>query len=80
MFARLLLCAFLLLPLTPSAALSAAETKPYPLTTCIVSGDKIDAAVPAVVHNGQQVKFCCKACVKKFQANPEKYLIKLPKK
>lgn len=76
MIARLLLCAFLLLPLTASAA----DVKPYPLATCIVSGDKIDPAVPAVVHNGQQVKFCCKACVKKFQANPEKYLIKLPKK
>jgi YHS domain-containing protein len=75
MFARLLLCVFLLLPLTASAA----DVKPYPLATCIVSGDKIDPAVPAVVYNGQQVKFCCKACVKKFQANPEKYLIKLPK-
>lgn len=80
MFTRLLLGLFLLLPLTLPAALSAAETKPYPLATCIVSGDKIDPTVPAVVHNGQQVKFCCKACVKKFQANPEKYLIKLPKK
>jgi YHS domain-containing protein len=75
MFARLLLCVFLFLPLTASAA----DVKPYPLATCIVSGDKIDPAVPAVVYNGQQVKFCCKACVKKFQANPEKYLIKLPK-
>ncbi len=53
---------------------------PYPLATCIVSGDKIDPTVPAMVHNGQQVKFCCKACVKKFQAAPEKYLIKLPKR
>jgi hypothetical protein len=76
MFARLLLCVFLFLPLT----LSAAEMKPYPLATCIVSGDKLDPTVPPVTHNGQQVKFCCKACVKKFQANPEKYLIKLPKK
>lgn len=76
MFTRLLLCVFLFMPLT----LAAADVKPYPLATCIVSGDKIDPSVPAVVHKGQQVKFCCKACVKKFQANPEKYLIKLPKK
>lgn len=75
MSARLLLVLLLIAP----AALSAADVKPYPLPTCIVSGDKIDPSVPAVVHNGQQVKFCCKSCVKKFQANPEKYLIKLPK-
>ncbi|MBA3699845.1 MAG: YHS domain-containing protein [Planctomycetes bacterium] len=76
MLTRLFLLLLLFVPVT----LSAAEVKPYPLATCIVSGDKIDPSVPAVVHNGQQVKFCCKACVKKFQANPEKYLIKLPKK
>lgn len=76
MFARLFLCLLLVVPLS----LSAADVKPYPLTTCIVSGDKIDPSVPAVVHNGQQVKFCCKSCVKKFQAAPDKYLIKLPKR
>lgn len=76
MLARLFICLLLVVPLS----LSAADVKPYPLATCIVSGDKLDQSVPPVVHNGQQVKFCCKACVKKFQANPEKYLIKLPKK
>jgi YHS domain-containing protein len=75
MLARLLIALILLAPLT----LSAADVKPYPLTTCIVSGDKIDPTVPPVVYNGQQVKFCCKSCVKKFQSAPEKYLIKLPK-
>ena len=75
MLARLFICLLLLTPLD----LSAADVKPYPLATCIVSGDKLDPSVPALVHNGQQVKFCCKSCVKKFQANPDKYLIKLPK-
>jgi YHS domain-containing protein len=78
MLLRLFTCLALLLTL--GVSVSAAETKPYPLTTCIVSGDKLDPAVPAIVHNGQQIKFCCKSCVKKFQANPDKYLIKLPKK
>jgi hypothetical protein len=59
---------------------AAADAKAYPLGTCIVSGEKVDPAVPAVVHNGQQVRFCCKGCVKKFSANPDKYLIKLPKR
>ncbi len=75
MLTRILICACLMVPF----ALDAADVKPYPLTTCIVSGDKLDPSVPAVVQNGQQVLFCCKACVKKFLANPEKYLIKLPK-
>ncbi len=76
MFTRILICLCLLVP----CALHAADLKPYPLATCIVSGDKLDPTVPALTHNGQQVRFCCKACVKKFQANPDKYLIKLPKR
>ncbi len=74
---HLLTCVALLLFLGVSA--NAAEAKPYPLTTCIVSDDKLDSAV-SLVHNGQLIKLCCKSCVKKFQANPDKYLIKLPKK
>lgn len=61
----------------------AEDIKPYPLETCIVAGDKIDPSVPPVVYKGQQVKFCCKGCVKKFNANPDKYMTKLaqlPKK
>jgi hypothetical protein len=55
----------------------AAEPKPYPLTTCIVSGDKIDPNVPATVHNNQQVRFCCKGCIKKFEACPDKFMVRL---
>jgi hypothetical protein len=62
---------------TLAAPLAAAEAKPYPLATCIVSGDKIDPQVQTVVHNNQQVRFCCKGCVKKFQANPDKYMVRL---
>ena len=28
-------------------------------------------------HEGREVKFCCKPCVRKFNANPAKYLAKL---
>jgi len=31
------------------------------------------------VYNGQEVRFCCGPCVRKFHANPEKYLAKLRK-
>ena len=29
------------------------------------------------VYNGQTVKFCCKPCVREFNADPEKYLNKI---
>jgi hypothetical protein len=30
------------------------------------------------VYDGQEIKFCCKPCVAKFEKNPTKYLAKLP--
>lgn len=58
-----------------------AADKPYPLDTCIVSGNKLGTMGKVVVrsHEGQEIKFCCKPCVKKFEANPAKYLSKLKK-
>lgn len=58
-----------------------AKAKAYPLTTCIVSGEKLDAD-PAMksfsfVHEGQEIKLCCKSCKKKFDKTPETYLKKL---
>jgi len=51
----------------------------YPLTTCVVSGEKLGEMGPPVVinHKGTEVRFCCNSCVKKFNADPEKYLAKL---
>jgi YHS domain-containing protein len=42
-------------------------------TKCVVSGEDIDATV-TTVYKGQTYAFCCEDCVKKFNANPEKYL------
>ena len=55
------------------------EVKPYPLDTCIVSGEKLgEMGKPHVIqHNGQEIKFCCKDCVKEFNKDPDKYLKKL---
>lgn len=63
------------------ASTALAADKPYPLDTCIVSGNKLGTMGKVVVrsHEGQQIKFCCKPCVKKFDANPAKYLSKLKK-
>ena len=54
--------------------------KPYPLETCIVSGEKLggDMGKPYVfVEKGQEVKLCCKSCLKDFQKDPAKYLKKI---
>ena len=76
--------------LLPLAAF-AADTKPvkknaadYPLTTCVVSGDKLD-------HEGKPYEYtykvagkpdrvillCCKDCVADFEKEPAKYLKKI---
>lgn len=55
--------------------------KRYPLTTCLVTDNALGSMGEVVtrVHAGQEVKFCCKPCVKKFEAAPESYLNKLPR-
>jgi hypothetical protein len=48
---------------------------------CIVTGDTLggDNGPPvSVTYKGQTIKLCCKACVRKFNANPEKYLTPAP--
>ena len=75
--------ALLLLAILSSASfLRAEEAKPYPLTTCIVSGENLgEMGKPVLInHQGQQVGFCCDSCVGKFQKDPAKYLAKLPAK
>ena len=61
------------------AAEPAAVAKPYPLTTCIVSGEKLgEMGKPVMVdYKGQQVGFCCKSCLGDFDKEPAKYLAKL---
>lgn len=62
-----------------AACAAPAKTKPYTKDTCIVSGNKLGSMGTPVtrVHEGQEVKFCCKPCVKKFEKNPSKYLADL---
>jgi YHS domain-containing protein len=54
--------------------------KPYPLDFCLVSGDKIGGDMGAPIttnYMGQEIKFCCKDCVKDFRKDPAKYMKKL---
>jgi YHS domain-containing protein len=52
------------------------KTKEYPLTTCIVTENDLESMGGSLtkVYNGQEVKFCCRPCIRKFEKSPEKYL------
>ncbi len=52
------------------------KLKAYPLTTCIISGDKLGEMGAPVVYEykGREIKFCCKGCVKDFKKDPDKYV------
>ena len=58
-----------------------AKPKPYPLKTCLVTGDGLDDMDERVstVYEGQTFEFCCKPCLKKFNKNPGKYVKALQK-
>ena len=64
-------------------ATNAAPSKPipYPLKTCIVSGEELggdmgDPIVFVYTNNGanQEIKFCCPMCKPKFLKEPDKYM------
>ncbi len=54
------------------------DAKAYPYQTCLVSGEKLGTSGKDVVliHEGQELKFCCRNCLKKFRAAPRKYMEK----
>ncbi|MCX8091776.1 MAG: hypothetical protein N3I86_12740 [Verrucomicrobiae bacterium] len=68
---------------SPLAGLAAEKkeqkAKPYPLDTCLVSDEKLgEMGKPFVfVHEGQEIKLCCKSCKKGFDKDPAKYLKKI---
>jgi YHS domain-containing protein len=72
-----LLFSFAAAPLSGLAADKKAEKlKPYPLKTCVVSGDKLgEMGDPFVyAYEGREIKFCCKGCLKDFKKDPAKYI------
>lgn len=78
----------LALALLPTVAMDEDETKlkkviptaeTYPLSTCAVAGKTLGSmGAPVIhIHEGRQVKFCCKGCLPSFKKDPAKYLAKV---
>ena len=49
----------------------------YQLKTCVISGHELGSMGEPVewVHGNTLVKFCCGACIEKFEADPDKFLL-----
>lgn len=60
---------------------AAPKPKRYPLKSCIVTDNELGSMGKPLskTYGDQEVRFCCKPCVKKFEQNPAKYLKKLGK-
>lgn len=59
-------------------AADGAKAKAYPLKTCIVSDEKLEVDDTVTkVYDGQEIKFCCKKCIKEFEADKPKFMKKL---
>ena len=79
--ATLLTLSTLTAPLASLAADQNSEKKPKPyvLKTCAVSDEKLGSMGKPVsyVHEGREIQFCCKDCIKSFKKNPAKYVKKI---
>jgi len=55
------------------------KPKPYPLATCIVTGEKLgEMGAPFVhIYKDREIKFCCKSCLKNFNKDADRYLKKI---
>ena len=69
-----------------AAAEGSKEGKAYPITSCVVSGDKLGSMGKPYVYvykdpkvkddPGREIYFCCDGCLPDFQKDPAKYLKK----
>lgn len=63
------------------AADKATKAKPYPLKTCVVSGEEIndkgDMKPHVFTYEGREIKLCCEGCLKDFKKDSAKYIKKI---
>lgn len=75
----LILSLLLAVPVFAADKKAAANAKPFPLNACVVTDEKFggDMGDPYVfVHEGREMKLCCKSCLKEFNKNQAKYVKK----
>ena len=77
--AIVLTVAYVVAPLAVFAQDKKDAPKPYPLDKCIVSDEKLDSMGKPYVftHEGQEIKMCCKSCLKDFKKDKAKYMAKI---
>ncbi|MEK7484589.1 MAG: hypothetical protein AABZ60_09705 [Planctomycetota bacterium] len=63
----------------PTKTEDMAKTTAYPLDYCVVTDEKLGAMGEVItkVYDGQEVKFCCKGCIGKFEKDQTTYLAKI---
>ncbi len=61
----------------PAAAADKPAVELAANTKCPVGGEDIDKEV-STLYKGKTVYFCCDKCIEKFNAEPEKFVAKLP--
>lgn len=64
-----------------AATNGASDVIPYTSDICIVTDNKLGSMGDPVVkvYGNQEVKFCCRPCVKEFEADQAHFLAKLRK-
>jgi len=48
-------------------------------SVCPVSGEELDDDMQLIKYHGEIIGVCCKKCLKKIKADPEKYMKRLKK-
>lgn len=78
---QVLILALLTITSACAAPGSGAGVIPYTSDICIVTDNKLGSMGDPVVkvYGNQQVKFCCRPCVKEFEEDKERFLAKLRK-
>ncbi|HEY6906384.1 MAG TPA: YHS domain-containing protein, partial [Ignavibacteriaceae bacterium] len=60
----------------PASSLQQVGTDKPVNTVCPVSGEEIDSKI-TYTYNGKTYGLCCNKCLKKFKADPEKYISRM---
>lgn len=76
-----LVAALAIAPLVGCAVEENKAVKPYTLKTCPVADEVIDDKGEmkpySFVHQGREIKLCCKSCLKTFTKDAAKYVQKI---